>query len=146
MKAFTFKLQAILNLRTMAKNEALQSYVASQQKRKALEEEVELYKERIYKWQKNIDRQRQSLSVAHDNAYYLELLDHEQLKIRRANEKIEQAKKEEKAALKYYLILKKEEEIIKKMKHNIKKKHDSATQLAEQKDLDAMSNQRTDNA
>ena len=92
MKVFTFKLQAILNLRTMAKNEALQSYVASQQKKKALEEEVELYKERIYKWQKNIDRQRQSLSVAHDNAYYLELLEHEQLKIRRANEKIDQAK------------------------------------------------------
>ncbi len=146
MKVFKFKLEAILNLRTMAKNEALQDYVLAQQKRKALEEQAEGYKETLYALQTKIDMYRQSLSVAHDNAYYLEVLEHEQLKLRRTNEKISQAKKEEKAALQYYLVLKKEEEIIKKMKHNIKKKHTSAEQIAEQKDLGAMVHTRTNNS
>lgn len=143
MKVFKFKLDAILNLKNLAKNEALQSYVVFQQKRRTLEDQAEKSMEKIYDVRRKIDNQRQSLSVAHKNAYYLEVLDHEQLKLTLTKEKISQAKKEEKAALQYYLILKKEEEIIKKMKFNIKKKHDSAAQLSEQKDLEERINQRT---
>lgn len=143
MKVFKFKLDAILNLKNLAKNEALQTYVVFQQKRRTLEDQAEKSTEKIYDLRRKIDNQRQSLSVAHKNAYYLEVLDHEQLKLTLTKEKISQAKKEEKAALQYYLILKKEEEIIKKMKFNIKKKHDSAAQLSEQKDLEERINQRT---
>lgn len=145
MKAFKFKLHAILQLKAMAKNEALQAYVLAQQKRQALEEEAEGYKDNLYNVQKNIDTERQSLSVAHKNAYYLEVLDHERLKLKCVNQKILQAKKEEKEALQYYRILKQEEEIVKKLKCNLKKKHEHAALLAEQKDLEEMINQRAYN-
>jgi hypothetical protein len=142
MKAFKFKLHAILALKTLAKNEALQVYNLAYHKRQTLEAQADSYKDKIYALEKNIDRERQSLSVAHKNAYYMEVLEHEHLKLKYVNEKIQLVKKEEKEALQDYLRAKQEEEMIKKMKFKLKAKYTSEVNLAEAKELEEMMNQR----
>lgn len=142
MKAFKFKLHAILALKHLAKNEALQAYTAALQKRQALELEIDSYNEKRYALEKNIDKERESLSIAHKNAYYIEVLEHEKLKILCATEKLRDLKQAEKAALQEYLQAKQEEEMIKKMKVKLKAKHAQEAHLSEAKELEESINQR----